>query len=294
MVSASKYGKFRQRKIFIWGEWKLKKPLLAAIVLLASLSFFLFLTGFILGANDVLNPKPSVIQKLKVETNNELHKKDGKLQVLGLGDSLTRGVGDSEGLGYAGRFVNLLKKTGDVDISLANLAISGAKAPNLLKQLENTGVQYSLTQADVIMITIGGNDLNPGWDKLGEIDLTKYQADINSFSKNVRAILDQIRTVNADAQIYWMGLYNPFEDIEELKGSSENIVYWNTAIEGIALEYKNVFVIPVYDLFQTQTKKLLSSDHFHPNDVGYQLMAERLLQKVQLQLGISPKEGESK
>lgn len=270
----------------------MKKWLLSLIVLIATLSFFLFLTGFILGSKDVLYPKPSVVHNLEIEDKQEAHTQDGKLRMVGLGDSLTRGVGDSEGLGYVGRFANMLKEDGQQKVILANLAVSGAKTSNLIKQLDTTGVQYAIAEADMIVLTIGGNDLNPGWDQLGTIDLTKYQGDIETFTKNVHSILDQLRSFNKDAAIYWLGLYNPFEEIVELKGSAENILRWNAALEAIALEYNDVFIIPTYDLFLKQTKQLLSKDYFHPNDEGHELMAERLLQKAILQLGLMKKAGE--
>ncbi len=264
----------------------LKKGLLSLVMIVAILSFVLFLTGFIIGAVDLINPKPSIEITQELEPNETGKTTDGKLHIVGLGDSLTRGMGDSEGIGYLGRFADLLKADWGQELSIANLAISGAKAPNLIKQLDDSVVQYAITQDNLIVLTIGGNDLNPGWEELEEVDLTSYEADVENFSANIRKIIDTLRTYNKEAEIYWLSLFNPFEEIKELKGSSENILRWNMTLESIALEYEDIFIIPTFDLFQTKTNKLLSKDHFHPNDLGYQLMAERLLQKVVLQLGI--------
>lgn len=267
---------------------KLKKGLLSVIVGIAVVSFFMFLVGFVIAANDLIYPKAA--QAIDVEeVPQDIIAKDGRMDIVGLGDSLTRGMGDTEGLGYIGRFTNMLKADWGQTVSLANLAVSGAKAPQLIEQLSDTGVQYSITQADLIVLTIGGNDLNPGWDQLSEIDLQQYEPDVEAFANDVRTILTTLRSYNPVADIYWLSLFNPFESITELHGSSENIVLWNTALETIALEYEDVFIIPTFDLFQTKTSKLLSKDHFHPNNEGYQSMAERLLQKVVLQLGLTKK-----
>lgn len=48
---------------------------------------------------------------------------------------------------------------------------------------------------------------------------------------------------------------------------------YNTA-ETLAQDSKAVFV-PTYDLFQQNTADYLFTDHFHPNEKGYRLMAER-------------------
>lgn len=271
----------------------LKNGLLTFVLIIATLSFVLFLTGFIVGANDLINPKPSVPIAQEPSEDRTATSADGKLHIVGLGDSLTRGMGDSEGLGYLGRFTDLLREEWKQEVSLANLAVSGAKAPNLIKQLDDSGVQYAISQADLIVLTIGGNDLNPGWEELEVIDLTSYKADVESFSSNIHTILDVLRSYNPDAEIYWLSLFNPFEAIQELEGSSENILLWNKTLEYIALEYEDVFIIPTFDLFQAKTDALLSKDRFHPNDAGYQWMAERLLQKVVLQMGLE-KEGASK
>lgn len=71
-----------------------------------------------------------------------------------------------------------------------------------------------------------------------------------------------------------------FEDVEDLKGSSNIVVDWNASLEKLALNDKNVYITPTFDLFQNRGKDLLYSDHFHPNEVGYTYMAERLVQNV--------------
>lgn len=261
----------------------MKKWLLILILFIATSSLFLFLSGFIIGANDIINPKPSNIPKMDVDQNDATID-DGRIDIVGLGDSLTRGIGDSQGFGYFGRFVDLLKSSTDQEISAANLAISGAKTPNLIEQLHNTGVQYTISQADMIVLTIGGNDLNPGFEQLADIELSEYAPDVDQFTDNIRTILDTLRSLNDTAHIYWLSLYNPFEEIEGLDQSSEFIHSWNSALQYVSLDYDHVFIIPTFDLFQAKTKQLLSQDHFHPNDKGYQLMAERLLQKVVLHL----------
>ncbi|MGM2837034.1 lipase, partial [Bacillus cereus group sp. Bce025] len=86
--------------------------------------------------------------------------------------------------------------------------------------------QYSIKQADVIVLTIGGNDLFPGWESLGKIDLETYRPDTETFQNEAKKIIEEIRKLNTDSPIFWLGLYNPFEDVEDLKGSSNIVVDW--------------------------------------------------------------------
>ncbi|MEH0980287.1 SGNH/GDSL hydrolase family protein [Bacillus mobilis] len=257
----------------------MRSKVVKVILLITIASFCLFAYGFVSGVNDVLNPKASnVIKKTDVVAKEK--KKTGTLQIVSLGDSLTRGVGDKEGIGYIGRMKEDLQKDYKQKVALTNLAVSGAKMPDLLKQMESSGAQYSIKQADVIVLTIGGNDLFPGWESLGKIDLETYRPDTETFQNEAKKIIEGIRKLNTDSPIFWLGLYNPFEDVEDLKGSSNIVVDWNASLEKLALNDKNVYITPTFDLFQNRGKDLLYSDHFHPNEVGYTYMADRLVQNV--------------
>lgn len=257
----------------------MRSKVVKVILLITIASFCLFAYGFVSGVNDVLNPKASNLIK-KTDVVAKEKKKTGTLQIVSLGDSLTRGVGDKEGIGYVGRMKEDLQKDYKQKIALTNLAVSGAKMPDLLKQIESSGAQYSIKQADVIVLTIGGNDLFPGWESLGKIDLETYRPDTETFQNEAKKIIEEIRKLNANSRIFWLGLYNPFEDVEDLKGSSNIVVDWNASLEKLALNDKNVYITPTFDLFQNRGKDLLYSDHFHPNEVGYTYMAERLVQNV--------------
>ncbi|TCW58762.1 lysophospholipase L1-like esterase [Bacillus thuringiensis] len=257
----------------------MRSKVVKVILLITIASFCLFAYGFVSGVNDVLNPKASNLIK-KTDVVAKEKKKTGTLQIVSLGDSLTRGVGDKEGIGYIGRMKEDLQKDYKQKIALTNLAVSGAKMPDLLKQIESSGAQYSIKQADVIVLTIGGNDLFPGWESLGKIDLETYRPDTETFQNEAKKIIEEIRKLNTDSLIFWLGLYNPFEDVEDLKGSSNIVVDWNASLEKLALNDKNVYITPTFDLFQNRGKELLYSDHFHPNEVGYTYMADRLVQNV--------------
>lgn len=257
----------------------MRSKVVKVILLITIASFCLFAYGFVSGVNDVLNPKASNLIK-KTDVVAKEKKKTGTLKIVSLGDSLTRGVGDKEGIGYIGRVKEDLQKDYKQKVALTNLAVSGAKMPDLLKQMESSGAQYSIKQADVIVLTIGGNDLFPGWESLGKVDLETYRPDTETFQNEAKKIIEKIRKLNTDSPIFWLGLYNPFEDVEDLKGSSNIVVDWNASLEKLALNDKNVYITPTFDLFQNRGKDLLYSDHFHPNEVGYTYMADRLVQNV--------------
>lgn len=257
----------------------MKNKMVFVIILLSLGTFCLFLYGFISGVQAVLHPSGEHIAKMNVDEAVKTTSKSGN-NIVALGDSLTRGVGDEKGIGYVGRFKNKLEKETKEKVVLTNLAVSGAETKDLLKQLEQEGIQYTIKKADTIVLTIGGNDLFPGAEKLVDLDLMTYKTNIKQFQKAAVSIIENIRSLNPNSPIFWLGLYNPFEDVEQLQGSSALVAQWNNELQKISLTYKDVYIIPTFDLFQGKGKSLLYTDHFHPNGEGYRLMANRLAEKV--------------
>src|SRR5699024_2050667 len=73
-----------------------------------------------------------------------------------LGDSLTKGVGDeTDNSGYVGLIEDNLENEIDID----NFGISGYRSDQLLKLIKEPDTQNSLKEADIVLITIGANDM---------------------------------------------------------------------------------------------------------------------------------------
>ena len=250
------------------------------------LATIILLVGFIQGTRAAIDPQEINHYRTEKEQEPISKKENETLSIVALGDSLTRGVGDDNGDGYVKRLTTKLSKRYDTKTSLSNLSVSGARTADLLTLLDTSGTKRTLQNADLIVMTIGGNDLFPGVETL-TTNLSAYKPDTNTFIANSQKIIETIRTNNADAPIYWMSLYNPFEEFKELGDTSKFVIDWNHQMQTLATQYPNLYIIPVFDLFQGQTKNFLYSDHFHPNKKGYEAISERLIQSIvsQEQLG---------
>ena len=108
----------------------------------------------------------------------------------------------------------------------------------------------------------------------------------------MKKLLDKIREDNPKAQIYVLGIYNPFYlNFPELTVMQNVIDSWNTATAGVVSQEKNTYFIPINDLLYkgsgdkqavesgstsdaVSNNLLYTEDHFHPNNVGYQIMAD--------------------
>ncbi len=136
--------------------------------------------------------------------------------------------------------------------------------------------------------------------------LTKdsFKRPLTSYQKEVDKLLTEIRKYNTDAPIYVLGIYNPFylyfPDITEMQEIVDN---WNAGTEEIVKAEKNAYFIPINDLLykgvgdevgivsseNTMTSSeevdiknnaLYEEDHFHPNNLGYQIMASTVRDKM--------------
>lgn len=195
--------------------------------------------------------------------------------ILALGDSLTRGIGDIEGKGYVGYAEEQLK-TRLEGLSVINLGISGLTSPQLAEQVKEREVQRQIGLADVIVMTIGGNDLFSGGQTLSNLTEDHIDKLADSYLGQLNAVVTAIRALNAEAPVYVLGLYDPFSDLPDAAATSAIVRGWNSkTIEALAA-YPNTVFVPTYDLFQRNVNDYLFTDHFHPNEKGYKLMADRL------------------
>ena len=264
-----------------------KHPLTKWLLLLACLSFFALLVGFCFAFTPVHLADKSTSE---LQTPNEDQTPDapspailpttGTLKVVALGDSLTRGLGDSSGLGYIGILKQKAEKARNQSIQLSNLAISGSESGDVVNQLKQTNVKRLISEANLILFTIGGNDLFRQSGGIFEFDLEKLLDASTQLTINYEAIVKQIRSINPEAPIFYTSLYNPFGDTEFKQESSTHVQEWNNEATTISARYPNVLGIPSYDLFWNKEKAYLYTDHFHPNHAGYERIADRIMQAI--------------
>lgn len=228
--------------------------------------------GFASAYNDVVNPPKRAVL---TPTKEEPVKKGGTY--VALGDSLTRGVGASNGNSYAAIVGRDLVKNDRVE-RFQNLAVSGARTEDLLKQLQQKEVLRSLRQAKIISITIGGNDLFNRGEGVANFDAKKTAATITTAQSNLKKTFKILRAENPDAVIFYVGLYNPFRANENGEAFDAIVQNWNAESRQLGLEY-DIEVIDTFNLVR-DVKRDLSSDQFHPNDSTYEQIAKAALLAV--------------
>jgi lysophospholipase L1-like esterase len=212
----------------------------------------------------------------KVSLKEIPKEKDHRFHIVALGDSLTRGTGDETGKGYVGYVVNELRTKTNQPMNVTNLAIKGQRSAGLVRQLQQIEVQRQIKQADIILMTIGGNDLFQGGEALSNFSIERINQAKADYLQNLDTIFKAIRTVNPHAIVFYIGLYNPFNDLRDAKTTSAIVRQWNFDSTEVAARYPNVIAVPTFDLFELHVNDYLYSDKFHPNKEGYRLIGERV------------------
>ena len=222
--------------------------------------------------------KEKVREAIKGTIN--LFKKD--LRIVSIGDSLTEGIGDqTESGGYVG-ILNQTFEDNQLNIRIENYGKKGNRTDQLLKRLDQDDIASAIKKADIVLITIGANDImKVVKNNILNLTTEPFNREIEEYKERLRAIFHKMKELNPDVHIYLIGFYNPFEqnfgNIEELGMITTN---WNEAGKTVTEEFEHVSYIPTADLFVPSDTELLADDHFHPNTTGYKRMAQRILEEM--------------
>lgn len=229
----------------------------------------------------------SVTHSVKIILNEALERTvdlftSKESHMVAIGDSLTQGVGDNvvEG-GYVGILDDIMNED-NKQVTFDNYGVRGNTSGQLYERLDNSDVKQSLKDADVILITIGANDvMKVVKQNFTDLTLKDFQQERIAYKERLKNIFDKMREYNPDAEIYLLGFYNPFAkffpELEELGVIVES---WNSAGKKVTQQYDDITFIPTVELFADKEADFFAKDNFHPNHQGYQLIAKQVLKYI--------------
>lgn len=164
-------------------------------------------------------------------------------RIVAFGDSLTAGYGAPKELSYPSRLAARVKRP------VINLGLSGDTAINAPNRLADV----LASDPYMVLIEFGANDFMRSL----------------SFEESIRAIekiVEQVQAAGAIAVIVDTGGYALMSR-------------YTKAYKRIAKEKKAVFVPAIMD--GIMNKPSLKSDQIHPNDKGYQLIADKVYKHIE-------------
>lgn len=230
------------------------------------------------------------------------------LHYTALGDSLTQGVGDATGQGgFVPLFATEIENKFDSSVKFQNFGKAGDTSTQIYQRMTSQKkIEQGLKNADIITITVGGNDvmkvIRKHFTNLSNLSEKDFVAPAKAYQKQLRQIFLTIRKENAHAQIYVLGIYNPFYlNFPNVTAMQEVVDNWNEATDQVVKSEKKAYFVPINDLLykglngkqavevssstsessDVQNDLLYSTDHFHPNNTGYQIMANAVFSSYQ-------------
>ncbi len=211
-----------------------------------------------------------------------------KLHYVVLGDSITVGAGLLNSKDAC--FGKIIADT--CGFTYANHAKSGDTTSDLLDKLKKKKVINDVKKADIISISIGGNDFLSNWPifmfevmALKKFDNVKKV--LETLYENLCSIIDTINGYNPDAVIIIETMYNPQTGSirETYQLAADNI---NEAIYKYQKENPGeIEIIDVGTAFG-DNQKYIASDAIHPSAEGNELIAKLTLEKLK-ELGLTDK-----
>ena len=169
------------------------------------------------------------------------------LTIVAAGDSLTEGIGDSTNQGgYLTFLSRLIESEQDIrEVTIQNFGVKGNRSDQLLKKLNEREVQSAIAGADLVSVTIGGNDIMKiVKENILDLELAIFQSEQTAYSSRIKNIIDSIRSTNYEATVVLIGFYNPFNHwFSDIKELNEIVEIWNNASREVVDQYPNTFLL---------------------------------------------------
>lgn len=231
-------------------------------------------------SEDIREAFSSVLESARnIFVQNDLH-------ITAMGDSLTQGVGDeTDNGGYVGILEDSLNQNSDTaaeTVQVDNFGKRGNRTEQLLERMEQEEIQNSIREADLVLITVGANDvMKIIKDNVASLDYQQFVEAQDDYERNLRDVIIKTKELNPGAEIHLLGVYNPFEKyFNHIPELNQIISDWNRISKQVLSEFERTNFIPIRDIFENTDEDILWEDNFHPNEVGYKRIAERVLEYI--------------
>lgn len=228
---------------------------------------------------------------------------------LALGDSIATGTlhNFARVTSYTGHLYHILRKRG-YRTRMVSLAQDGDTTRELFYKLGQSWFQSWVRRADLITLSIGGNNLMraasiPGFT---HVYIPKAEAGVRAFCSDWDKIIERLRALNPHCALLVMTVYNPYNHTQNLGGgyradrglrelTERYLSKINAAIESQCQgRYGIVDIHALFDRFSHGEMGLVASLYSsglyilrnpHPTSYGHWLISRAHADEIDKQLG---------
>ena len=205
---------------------------------------------------------------------------------VALGDSLAAGQTPYAEIdaGYTDFIAMQLMRSGQLQSFTKQLAFPGYTVGDVVERVQTEEAQQLLQNATLITISAGANNLLPLVShnpQQGTIRFSQRTADfaLNKARKDYTKLLQLVRKLAPQADVYVMGYYFPYVSVHEqqLAGVTEQLNTLNDILANVASVYDAQFINVSFG--DQASRYLPNVADVHPNMEGYMVMANAFLQE---------------
>lgn len=198
-----------------------------------------------------------------------------------LGDSIAFGSGLSNPRDAV--YGRIVADTNGYDYQ--NYAVPGHTTGNLLRRMEDQTVRAAIRTAEIISISIGGNNFLLGdlnslmYNGLVKGDYSRFEVLAEGFAADLQTIMETIRALNPDAAVLLQTLYNPQTGYvgEVYQHGSDSV---NAVVRAYAEAHPGEVLIADVAAALTDSGRDFAEDRIHPSAVGNEKIARVILQTL--------------
>lgn len=166
-----------------------------------------------------------------------------------------------------------------------NYAVPGHTTGNLMKRIEKEEISASVAAADIISISIGGNNFLLGnvgailYDGIVKNDFSRIEEIATGFRTDLDEIVKMIRSFNPDAAILLQTIYNPQTGaVGEVYAKGAELL--NTVIKDYALANPDSLYVVDVAACLTDSERDFAEDGIHPSAEGNEKIAAAVLETL--------------
>lgn len=208
---------------------------------------------------------------------------------VALGDSLAAGQTPYREIdqGYTDLVAGELARSGQLALFSKDLAFPGFTAEQVLNSIETEEAQNLVSQASLITVSAGANDLlrivnaNP---EQGTLAFQQVQVDfaLNQARISVETLLKKLEELAPQANVLVVGYYFAYPHVADFQkeGTSKQLDRLNQILEQSSRKYGATYV-DVTERMNTDLKAFVPNPaDVHPVQEGYRQMANSVLQEL--------------